>query len=335
METFNRFPDLPTEIRVQIWKLVIREDRAGVHIFSHCDQTTKYTPKSRIMMTRESCGWIFSELSPLHYFDSVKKDVPRKNVSTYLIDGGMWTACKESRFIMESHFRQSQWIDILSVPEEERKTRQRAMSEETRFNLPSTGKFFGAPLHNFTVLPHRDLFVLQVDCVNDVNWDGIGLDQSLGWGLLGCDGINHLGIEFNPDWWDSDKGEWDHGVLYTLKNAAFEADNLVNIWIIDHGLKRRKNAPPFEEKSNDARYLKAFYASDRRFLAVDPMHPGPWTDLSTGLPPDEYSWDDNKCSLNFVKHLEDDIEDELQVEDHLKTTHCWPSSIGVLGWDDL
>ncbi|CEI61751.1 hypothetical protein FVEN_g2813 [Fusarium venenatum] len=179
METFDRFPDLPVELRVQIWKLVIRENRPGVHIFSHCDQTLNYTPKSRIMMTRESCGWRFSELSPLHYFDSVKKDVPRKNVSTYL-------------------------IDILSVPKEERNTRQREMSEETRFNLPSTGKLFGAPLHNLTVFPHRGLFVLQVDCVGDVDWDGLGLGQSLGWGLLGCDGINHLGIKFNPDWWDSD-----------------------------------------------------------------------------------------------------------------------------------
>ncbi|KAL3601468.1 hypothetical protein FPOAC2_05729 [Fusarium poae] len=328
MATFNRFPDLPAELRVQIWKLVIREDRPGVHIYN------RYGP--RFMISKQCCSDTFAEPLPLHYFNSVKKDAPRKNVSTYLIDGGLWTACKESRFIMENHFRQSEWVDSLSIPKEERDSREREIPEETKLKIPSTGKFFGGPLHNLTVFPNRDLFVLQVDCLDRVDWDNIGIESSLGWGLLGCSGINHIGIEFNPDWWDSENGRWDWEVLYTLTDAAHNVFPLYKIWIVDHGLKRRKDAPAFEERSDVYYHLNAFYTSDRKLLEVDPQHPGPWTDLRTGLTPDAYPREDNKSSLSFVEHLVSDIEHDRHLEfDENPRRDPYPCCIGILGWDDL
>ncbi|RGP67691.1 hypothetical protein FSPOR_5881 [Fusarium sporotrichioides] len=294
MTTFNRFPDLPTELRVQIWKLVIRDDRPGVHIFSHCDSTKKSLSEMRVMVSREWCGSTFCELSPLHYFDSVRKDVPRKNVSTYLIDGGMWTACKESRSIMENHFRQSDWNDIL---------------------------------------PRRDLFVLQIDSVDDIDWRKIGSDSSFGASTLGGRGIYHIGIELNPEWWDSKEGEWDYSVLRTLTRAALDSDPLSAIWIIDHGHKRRKDAPAFEAIYNDKSHLEAFSASDRKLLEVDPQHPEHWTDSHTRLPPD--AWNPNSSSLDFARCIRDEIEDErLSDYDKLFGYH-YSCHVGILGWDDL
>ncbi|KAL6916941.1 hypothetical protein FSST1_008436 [Fusarium sambucinum] len=236
---------------------------------------------------------------------------------------------------MEDHFRQSEWIDSLSIPKEELDSRERAISKETKLRIPSTGNFFGSPLHHLTVLPNRDLFVLQVDRVDRVAWDDIGMEKSLGWGLLGCDGINHLGIEFNPDWWDSENGEWDSNVLYTLTDAAHNVD-LHKIWIIDHSLKRRKDAPTFEEISDVDCRLNAFYASDRKFLEVNPRYPEHWINSSTGLPPNIYNWEDDKSSLLFAEHLELDIDDDRYLEfDENPRRNCYPCWIGILGWDDL
>ncbi|CAG1976963.1 unnamed protein product [Fusarium graminearum] len=327
MTTFHRFPDLPPELRIQIWKHVIREDKPGVHIFNHEGPGP--------MMSEGWRSWTFTKPLPSHYFNSVRKDVPRKNISTYLIDGGMWTACKESRSIMEGHFRQSECVETISIPAEERNNRFHAISEVDKFNMPSTGNFVGSPMHFLTVRPNQDLFVLQVECLDNVNWDDIGYDHALGSGFLAYSGIINIGIEFNPDWWDSENKEWDDGVMSTLIDAAHNAYPVGNIWIIDHGLKRRKDAPAFEEAtSNNGHSVNAFFASDRALLEVDSRHLESWTDSRTGLSPDD-SWQTNNTPLSFAKNLQEDIDDERDCETDNPRRDRYPCSIGILGWDDL
>ncbi|KAI6771285.1 hypothetical protein HG531_008910 [Fusarium graminearum] len=325
MTTFNRFPDLPPELRIKIWKLVIREDKPGVHIFNH--------DGPRPMTSMGWRSWTFTEPLPRHYFNSIKEDVPRKNVSTYLIDGGMWTACKESRSIMEDHFRQSEWLETSSITEEERKDRLKALSDD-KLEMPSTGNFVGSPLHFLTVRPHQDLFVLQVDCLDKVKWDDISFDHALGSGSLGYRGISNVAIEFNPEWWDSENEHWNYGVMSTLTDAAHNTD-LSMIWIIDHGLKRRKDAPASKEAMSNGGYsVHAFFASDRALLEVDSRHLESWTDSRTGLPPDD-PWRTNNTSLSFAKNLQKDIDDERDCETDNPRRDRYPCSIGILGCDDL
>ncbi|QPC70690.1 hypothetical protein HYE68_001442 [Fusarium pseudograminearum] len=325
MATFNRFPDLSPELRIQIWKHAIREDKPGVHIFNHDGPGPVVSKGWR--------SWTFTKPLPRHYFNSVKQDVPRKNTSTYLIDGGMWTACKESQSIMNDHFRQSEWLETSSITKEEREVRLKALSDD-KLNLPSTGNFVGSPLHFLTVRPHQDLFVLQVDCLDKVNWDDIAYDHALGSGSIGYRGISYVAIEFNPEWWDSENEEWDHGVMSTLTDAAHNSD-LLTIWIIDHGLKRRKDAPAFEEVTPNSRsFLNAFYASDRKLLQVETIHIESWTDSRTGLPP-ETPWRTNNTSLSLAEDLHEDINADRWPDYDNPRRNEYPCFVGILGWDDL
>ncbi|KAM0366803.1 hypothetical protein ACHAPK_008279 [Fusarium culmorum] len=305
MTTFNRFPDLPPELRIKIWKLVIREDKPGVHIFNH--------DGPRPMMSMGWRSWTFTEPLPRHYFNSIKEDVPRKNVSTYLIDGGMWTACKESQSIMEDHFRQSEWLETSSITEEEREDRLKALSDD-KLEMPSTGNF--------------------VDCLDKVKWGDISFDHALGSGSLGYRGISNVAIEFNPEWWDSENEHWDYGVMSTLTDAAHNTD-LSMIWIIDHGLKRRKDAPAFKEAMSNGGYsVNAFFASDRALLEVDSRHLESWTDSRTGLPPDG-PWRTNNTSLSFAENLNEDIHADRWPDYDNPRRNEYPCSVGILGWDDL
>ncbi|UZP38578.1 hypothetical protein NXS19_006394 [Fusarium pseudograminearum] len=66
MTTFHQFPDLPPELRIKIWKFVIREDKPGVHIFNH--------DGPRPMMSDGWRSWKFTEPLPIHHFNSVKNE---------------------------------------------------------------------------------------------------------------------------------------------------------------------------------------------------------------------------------------------------------------------
>ncbi|KAK3496772.1 uncharacterized protein B0T23DRAFT_372643 [Neurospora hispaniola] len=111
LTTFHPFPKLPWELRYDIWDLVIRPlDRPGVHIF--CIEERKLEdsePKECDVI----CGPIPLESGDSNLHISVPAATmssgPAGNVSTYMIDGGLWTACKESRAVMERVFRHQMW----------------------------------------------------------------------------------------------------------------------------------------------------------------------------------------------------------------------------------
>jgi hypothetical protein len=168
----------------------------------------------------------------------------------------------------------------------------------------------GTPFHHLTVFPHRDRFVLQADCLDDVDWNNLGFDTGLGGSLLGFDGIHHIGIEFDPKWWDQEMGDWDSSVIDTLNDAAYGASGTVfGIWFIDHTLRRRKDAPAFKEITNDAYELNAFYTSDRKLLEVNTSS-SPALEHWTYFEKEEGDADypHGKSSIDFVNRFCEDID---------------------------
>ncbi|KAK3956265.1 hypothetical protein QBC32DRAFT_394787 [Pseudoneurospora amorphoporcata] len=101
--TFHPFPKLPWELRHEIWELAVRPlDRPGVHVFC----VEEHEPDDSSVEEVED-----RDKSNLHFSvpAATMSAGPCGNPSTYMIDGGLWTACKESRAVMEEAFKHQMW----------------------------------------------------------------------------------------------------------------------------------------------------------------------------------------------------------------------------------
>lgn len=109
--TFYPFSKLPWELRHDIWDLVVRPlDRPGVHIFCVEERELDDSEATECDVV---CPPILLESgeSNLHIRvpAATMSSGPAGNPSTYMLDGGLWAACKESRAVMEKAFKHQMW----------------------------------------------------------------------------------------------------------------------------------------------------------------------------------------------------------------------------------
>ncbi|EEU38769.1 uncharacterized protein NECHADRAFT_82991 [Fusarium vanettenii 77-13-4] len=136
--------------------------------------------------------------------------------------------------------------------------------------MPETGYFTssgGAP-HYFTVVPGRDLFVLQPDLLSGIDRDWGYLEIPVGLTKR----VRHIAIEYNPEWGSKLNQPRQHEEVWrmvqALRSFARNAYGNSRLWFIDHSLKRKEDAPVFKEVPSGYS-TNAFYASDRKFLEVE------------------------------------------------------------------
>ncbi|KAF5668365.1 hypothetical protein FHETE_5301 [Fusarium heterosporum] len=94
MSSFRQFSDLPRELQDTIWNFAIRGDHPGVHIFGQYDPNKKDMSEGRALWSTQLQADIYSAPSWRNYFPALDSNASDSDVSTYLIDGGLWTACK-------------------------------------------------------------------------------------------------------------------------------------------------------------------------------------------------------------------------------------------------
>ncbi|KAF5237834.1 hypothetical protein FANTH_10548 [Fusarium anthophilum] len=344
MSEFKRFSELPRELRDQIWSMAIRDDRPGVHVFGLYDKTNDNVTEGRSLMRGDWPSDTWAAPSWRRYFENLNDDCSDENISTYLIDGGLWTACHESRLIMERRYEQSN-RKIYGRPSSE------WTSDRDLFNKATTGYFDGSPLHCITVFPRRDLFVLQAEDLSNIDWSWVSFEASLARPKESFNGVRHIAIEYDQRWWEeiSDKEYFSVGTnIRALVDAAFELhDSFSTIWILDRTLKRKKDAPVLKENAKSRCSIDAFYASDRKFLEIRGKYPTctEWEYIKPLSPTPRYyccSYDDyDECgpdahqftsSREFVSRLEDELDSRYDPDDTEAEYYC---QIGLLGWDDL
>ncbi|KAF5724823.1 hypothetical protein FMUND_379 [Fusarium mundagurra] len=353
------FSDLPREIRDMIWRLVLRDNHPGVHIFGHYDENKKGMAEGRSMMHGSLFSGILSEPSPDKYFANLDKNRKNENISTYLIDGAMWNTCKESRLAIEKHFSQYEWPTYKLWWH--MRSDLRAWGDypyRLVFEVPSTGYFEGGSPHYLTVFPRRDLFIFQFDKLDGIDWHFVGSRTKRGGLRPLWRGLQHIAIEYNPEWGNEISASpflWERPNFSKLMDAAFELKDCEKLWFIDRNLKRRKNAPAFKEEPYCHITLNAFHARDRRFLEIDCGLNPPWRPWraqrrkpSDGdilenweyvQPVDDTSSRSVSSSIDFVRQLEESIGREdydgikiLGFHSRGRKFHC---KIGLLGWEEL
>ncbi|KAF5006730.1 hypothetical protein FDECE_6907 [Fusarium decemcellulare] len=328
--TFHRFGYLPKELRDHIWSLAIRPAYPGVHIYRLYDANKENkdgTPLAyyRYRLAAPSCKRPAAVDEACESSDHIPswRD---NNISTYLIDAGLWTACQESRWAMARNFKVAQWHKSLGEYDPLHTGRPGELNMATLAYVPGAnheGNLFLA------TLPHHDLFVLQHPSLL-VEWRTVRHDLLCGY-LLGCDGKLNLGFEYDSKWGvEIEKAKGFSGIIYNIVNAVyFLTFSVGKIWLVDYNLRRKHDAPAEEEGMT-------FYASDRRLTEVE----CDWE--ATSLKDWEYVQEvpggsKDASSIYFIMELKTAIyrrwyswrNNAAQFDNELT---C---EVGLLGWDNL
>ncbi|KLO90908.1 uncharacterized protein LW93_208 [Fusarium fujikuroi] len=112
MASFRRFADLPEEIRDMIWSDASQRDLAGVQIFELRTPKPKEDGETSDITasgTRPPRQQLYAPLRG-KCFPALDGGPGTSNVSRYMADIGLWTACKESREVMEKTTQRSKKI---------------------------------------------------------------------------------------------------------------------------------------------------------------------------------------------------------------------------------
>ncbi|KAJ3546304.1 hypothetical protein NM208_g2075 [Fusarium decemcellulare] len=324
--TLHRFGELPKELRDQIWDLAIRPNRPGVHIFKLRDADEENIKKENVVNVQSSNWGVsrlaapscekYADIGKIHNSSNTALSLKGDNTSTYIMDGGLWTACTESRSAMERNFKFQKWI------EKESGCDPRYVRSEDTLDMPAMGCFPEGDSGNkwfFTVLPHRDLFVLQHPSLA-LKWDCISLP--FGSKLDMYHGMENIAFEFNPEWGAEENAEKKDDIIRNVMEAILELYHGTKIWILDHNLRRERDASTEDQAEEGA----VFYASDRRFREVKRATKGwRYIDYRPGF----------TTSSDFVSTLEDLILEEWDWWEYYEGSHILTCDVGLLGWESL
>ncbi|KAH7237129.1 uncharacterized protein BKA55DRAFT_679375 [Fusarium redolens] len=311
MASFRRFPDLPKELREMIFDLQKPEPNEE-------SQTSIANPSAGHPPKHELASPLTSK-----YFPAPDGSTGNSNVSTYMADIGLWTACKESRFIMEKDIRASRQ----GLEHEAKQPYRRMRNVE---DLPAMGCFFGSSSQRFMVRPLRDLFALQPANIDNIDWPTVARDilkqlspTGFGWHI-------DIGIEWDREWGIRREEEQWGDDLNVICDAFHHID--AHLWIIDHNLNMRGN---IDKNSREYR-REAFYTCDRKLIEVDWGHKPleRWRHIK---PPGD---EKHGCSIGLAKTLDSIADDEhgqfiSYGQYGQEPDRRFASDVKLLGWDDL
>ncbi|RTE78725.1 hypothetical protein BHE90_006808 [Fusarium euwallaceae] len=255
--TFHRFIHLPWDIREQIWKFALRPSLPGVHIFKLYEADHHGRHGSRRLAVPDS-----KENSSIGN-RNVHVTQTMANPSTYLTDGGLWTACKESRHVIQRHFGLSKWRSLYDKDPE--RFRYKAIQ---KLDMPAAGYLTGKDPYIFTVFPNRDLFILRPQDISMIEAGDLSWHTRIGARWQGFDGFKEIALEYNQDWEDFcfDMHCPPHtAYMKALITLGFHAVG-DKLWFIDYTLRRRHEA--VVERSGGKK-CATFYLQGQRFVEVE------------------------------------------------------------------
>ncbi|KAG8667359.1 hypothetical protein FPOAC2_12523 [Fusarium poae] len=266
---FHPFARLPVELRLQIWE-------AACVISTPSHRYLQYVAARDGEVVPLPCNWNQpGERIPLE----------KKNRSAYLIDGGLWKACKDSREVIAQYSHFYDWIRI----------QKQALYDGDRFSECladwSGGHEFTHPAIIDTcqgevtcrmlIYPSRDIFCIHVEDWIALHRDAGTYDLGLQTSFIRYDKAyyhellpNNIALEFDPSWLmdilsfkyiyklgneNSARGYLSH---LLSRNHWTEID-VEGIWIIDKEAKWFTSLPKHHDtvyQDCDAEYVEVKWA---------------------------------------------------------------------------
>ncbi|KAM0457191.1 hypothetical protein ACHAPV_006830 [Trichoderma viride] len=312
---FHLFASLPAEIRIKIWKHALRPDnpsRPGAQFFS----VTNFREDGDALTSLKVQCDLGSRCEYNHgetYYLAAPKfgtshSWTNNNPSAYLWDFGMWSACAESRAIINDYYKMEYWAAKLLEDSKDDSFSYPDVDACVPFIFPRSDEDW-----RFAIRPNRDLV-----CIQPLNPITIGyyrksiyLTEDICMVNLntGLRGIKNMAFEYDSSWCDDlmvvsypqdfrayteEKSPRGLFIRYFLesKGWGYRDDP---IWLIDYGLKRDplKRGLGEDRPRLPWREHMTFYANDRKFVEVDE-----WSK-------NEYESTERWSALNFLDELDD------------------------------
>ncbi|KAJ4148671.1 hypothetical protein NW765_016381 [Fusarium oxysporum] len=238
LDSFHCFRSLPAELQIEIWISAVRPAKAGVQIFSlssghrsrsHDDGAPEAPWVDSYYLTAPK--WAFGpKSSRVNGFEEITASWTKNNPSTYLLDSGVWNACRQSNRVMRDVLGPTKPIAI--------RTKVRCGRSNVEIDAPESDS---SQQRSIVVSPSQDLFILQLD---DPDMFSRFLFEDLipnntAQGLLQ---IPHVGWQYHPSWASSLHESprirsLDSLCYYIVYGARF--GGLETIWLINYRIKRK------------------------------------------------------------------------------------------------
>ncbi|KAL6793051.1 hypothetical protein J3E68DRAFT_384959 [Trichoderma sp. SZMC 28012] len=279
-----QFFDLPFELRLMIWKFALRpldHNRPGAHFFSLVNradgvEARRLSARCTIYADNNHCSG-YHLAAPKFDSSDGSHSWTKNNPSAYTWDFGMWSACRESRQVIEAHYSQQDWTSG------SRRGDWRRPYSQTSISLTASRNNNG---WRFFLHPKQDLVCIQAFNPSVASWSDtyhrkdlcVASNHS---GDLKVLSFGHIAITYDPSWNDFDekKENFNFWHLYAEQSArgffmrtlAFfdthshhdDGRKRRYLWLIDCNLKRVR----YFNKNRKGR--KVFYGNGQKFIEVE------------------------------------------------------------------
>ncbi|CAJ0547186.1 Ff.00g018130.m01.CDS01 [Fusarium sp. VM40] len=263
---FHQFSRLPAELRFQIWEAACVGPLA-----SH--RSLQYVNVQDKRVAAIPCGW---PKAPEQIITT------KVNRSAYLIDGGLWRACKESREVIAKYTQFEDWVRIQKGAIFDFKYHEKYNAEQSDGNESPHPAFIntceGEEECRMLVYPTNDIFCIQADDWIDLKKHrfppyihmSLNLykrndrenddDNRYGWPILQRLYLQNIALEFDNSWL-VDLPDCKYGLAHEnsargflaklIFDAAYDHRHLrsegVGIWIVDKKAKWLNNVDDDED----------------------------------------------------------------------------------------
>lgn len=305
MARFHLFTDLPKELRDEIWDMAIRDDKAAVHFFTiyddYWDSDSVVNPAMKVHAARDpDITWTNIGFAAPRPRGSDQLSWTEGNVSTYMADSGLWTACHESRERMLRHFRPSE-----TSPQLSKRMKVDWETADRICNRPTASVNMEFIRDNgerqyLTIRPSTDLICLQLPKNSNIEWSSRGHWEDIErfplfrWHIHEPRGrkwssscIAHVAVEYDPAWENYDP-RTSYGPFTGVTDGFSKVDEIHGLrtfWFIDYRLTRKYQSDHGEER-------QTFCAGNLTFIEVDASDYEwcccPMGACSDGCAPDSY-----------------------------------------------
>ncbi|KAL6790428.1 hypothetical protein GGI42DRAFT_189794 [Trichoderma sp. SZMC 28013] len=310
MQSRAQFMALPSEVRIIIWKYVLRPlhyNLPAAHFFSLVNNREDGNKAASVSTLCEGadnqhCSG-YHLAAPKFVSDGGGYSWTKNNPSAYLWDFGLWGACKESRQVIEAHYKQLDRTDWW----------RRRYSTAPSYSQTSVSLI--APIHNeklrFLLHPKQDLVCLQAFDPRTICWWEnhdtkdicVASNAPANFYAPKIFNFGNIAIAYDPSW--NDIGEkiksCNFRQLLTEQSArgffirtlaivddyvrCYGGNHSPDFWLIDYNLKRVR-----QSKAN-RRHKNIFYGNGQNFIEV---HKSARRSLSSGK---------HSSALDFLDNL--------------------------------
>jgi hypothetical protein len=177
--TFHCFPKLPTEIRLQIWKHacfprskidhgiqyvtvnIVHEDADEEDCVIFDDDLEGYDDELHVESDYDGYITLTGPKRPGNEPAGVQRSASRPNASACLWDGGLLTACRESRLVITEYHDLKGWLELRKQSNNSTQTHAWYEKDYPSTLIPHKTDEKWCPM----VVPLRDIFCIDASCV--------------------------------------------------------------------------------------------------------------------------------------------------------------------------